>query len=62
MRAARVRIAFALWAERMQTPEVAVAAIRRLQRQAPDEVQNHFGIEADGSFLLDSVWFAARKR
>jgi hypothetical protein len=41
---------------------IAVAAIRRLQRQAPDEVQSHFGIEADGSFLLDSVWFAARKR
>jgi SAM-dependent methyltransferase len=62
MRAARVRIAFALWAERMQTPEVAVAAIRRLQCHAPDDVQSHFSIEADGSFMLDTVWFAATKR
>jgi len=61
MRAARVKIAFAVWAERMQTPEIAVAAIRRLQRHAADEVHNHFSIEADGSFLLDCVWFAATK-
>jgi len=59
---ARVRIAFALWAERMQTPEIAVAAIRRLQRHAPDDVQSHFAIESDGSFQLDTVWIAARKR
>jgi hypothetical protein len=57
----RTRFAFALWAERMQTPEVAVAAIRRLQCQAPDDVQSHFSIEADGSFMLDTVWFAATK-
>jgi SAM-dependent methyltransferase len=62
MRAASVRIAFTLWAERMQTPEIALAAIRRLQTQAPDEVQRHFSIEPDGSFLLDTVWIAATKR
>jgi SAM-dependent methyltransferase len=62
MRAARVRIAFALWAERMRTPDVAVAAIRRLQSHAPDEVQRHFDIEPDGSFMLDTVWIAATKR
>jgi SAM-dependent methyltransferase len=62
MRAARVRIDFALWAERMQTPEVAVAAIRHLQRHATAEVQHHFAIEADGSFMLDTVWISAMRR
>jgi SAM-dependent methyltransferase len=62
MRAARVRIEFGPWAERMRTPEVAVAAIHRLQQTAPEEVQRHFGIETDGSFLLDTVWIAATKR
>jgi len=62
MRAARVRIDFALWVERMQTPDIAVAAIRRVQGQAPDVVQSHFAIENDGSFLLDTVWIAATKR
>ncbi len=61
LRVSIVRIEFGTWAERMQTPEIAVAAIRRLQRNAPDEVQRHFGIEADGSFLLDTVWIAATK-
>jgi SAM-dependent methyltransferase len=59
--AARVRLEFAPWVERMQTPEIAVAAIRRLQRHAPEEVQSHFGIEADGSFMLGTVWIAATR-
>jgi len=62
MRAARLRLEFGPWIERMRTPEVAVAAIRRLQSTAPDEVQRHLGIEPDGSFLLDTVWIAATKR
>jgi SAM-dependent methyltransferase len=62
MRAGRVRIEFASWVERMGTPEVAVAAIRRLQSQATDDARRHFGVEADGSFLLDTVWIAATKR
>lgn len=61
MRTARVRIEFTPWVERMQTHEIAVAAIRRLQRLAPDDVQRHFGIENDGSFQLDTVWLAATK-
>jgi len=61
-RAARVRIEFSLWTERMPTPEVAIAAIRRLQSTAPEEVQRHFSLEPDGSFLLDTVWIAATKR
>jgi hypothetical protein len=46
----------------MQTPEVALAAIHHLQRHVPEEVQCHFGIEADGSFRLDAVWITATKR
>ncbi len=62
IRAARVLIEFGSWVERMKTPDVAVAAIRRLQSTAPDEVQRHFAIEADGSFLLDTVWIEATTR
>jgi len=62
MHAARLRLEFGPWIERMRTPEVAVAAIRRLQSTAPDEVQRQLGIEPDGSFLLDTVWIAATKR
>jgi SAM-dependent methyltransferase len=61
VRASRVRIEFALWVERMQTPEVAVAAIRDLQRRVSSEVRRHFAIEADGTFQLDTVWVAATK-
>lgn len=60
-RAAHLRIAFMPWVERMQTPEIAVAAIRRLQSHATDDVQSHFAIESDGSFLLDTIWIAATK-
>jgi hypothetical protein len=53
---------FASWIARMRTPEVNVAAIRALQSAAPVEVTEHFSIEADGSFLLDSVLIEARPR
>jgi len=62
VRTSRVKIEFALWVERMQTPEVAVAAVRRLQGCTSNEVRRHFGIEADGSFQLDTVWIATTKR
>jgi ubiquinone/menaquinone biosynthesis C-methylase UbiE len=60
-RAARVRIEFASWVERMRTPEVATAAILHLQRHAPEEVRDHFRIADDGSFDLDSIWIAAER-
>ncbi len=51
--ASRPRMDFASWIARMRTPEIHVAAIRALlQATAPAEVTAHFGIEADGSFLL----------
>ena len=59
-RAYRPRMEFASWIARMRTPEVNVAAIRALQGSAPVEIAAHFAIEADGSFLLDSVLIEAR--
>jgi SAM-dependent methyltransferase len=56
----RPRMEFSSWIARMRTPEVYVAAIRALQTTAPVEVTEHFSIEADGSFLLDSVLIEAR--
>jgi hypothetical protein len=46
----------------MRTPEIHVAAIRALQAAAPAEVTAHFGIEADGSFLLDAALIEATPR
>lgn len=56
----RLRMAFPSWIARMRTPAPHVAAIRSLQAGAPHEVVRHFGIEADGSFRLDSVLIEAR--
>jgi SAM-dependent methyltransferase len=58
--ASRPRMEFASWIARMRTPEPLVAAIRALQAAAPAEVVEHFRIEADGSFLLDSILIEAR--
>lgn len=56
----RLRLAFGPWIERMRTPEAHVAAIRALQARAPGEVRDHFAIEDDGSFTVDTVLIAAR--
>lgn len=58
----RPRMEFTSWIARMRTPETHVAAIRALQAAAPAEVTAHFGIEADGSFLLDSALIEGRPR
>lgn len=49
----RIRMAFADWTARMRTPPGQAAAVRALQAAASDEVQAHFVIEADGSFMLE---------
>ena len=56
----RPRIAFAPWITRMQTPPVQEAAIRALQQKAPQEVVNHFEIELDGTYMLDTAGFEVR--
>lgn len=49
----RLRMDFESWVARTKTPPERVVAIRSLQRTAPDDVVRHFGIEADGSFMID---------
>ncbi len=51
----RVRLDYASWIARMQTPKVYADAILALMKQIPDEVRAHFAIEADGSFMLDTA-------
>jgi SAM-dependent methyltransferase len=51
----RVRLEFANWIERMQTPPVMADAIRALMAEMPGEVRSHFSIEPDGSFMLDTI-------
>lgn len=60
MLASRLRMAFASWIARMRTSDLNAAAVRALQATAPSEVAAHFGVEADGSFLLDSMLIEAR--
>jgi ubiquinone/menaquinone biosynthesis C-methylase UbiE len=57
-----IRIAFASWVERMRTPKEHVAAIRSLQRSAPDEVRQSLSLEPDGSFTLQTGLFWARRK
>ncbi|WP_115720291.1 class I SAM-dependent methyltransferase [Gallaecimonas mangrovi] len=52
---------FAAWVARMQTPELQVAAIRALQRQAGGEVASYFGFADDGSFTVDTRLMFARR-
>jgi len=51
----RLRLEFSAWIARMQTPPAHVQAIRSLQRRAGAEVMEHFAIEEDGSFTVDTV-------
>jgi SAM-dependent methyltransferase len=55
----RVRLDFATWIARMQTPQVFADAITALMAKMPDEVRAHFAIEADGSFMLDTASIVA---
>lgn len=57
----RLRLGFAAWVARMKTPEAHIAAIRSLQHQAAAEVVEHFAIEADGSFTIDTAFMRATK-
>lgn len=49
----RLRMDFKSWVARTKTPPERVAAIRSLQQAAPDDITCYFGIEADGSFMID---------
>ena len=51
----RLRLEFASWIARINTPEVLSAAIRALQVGASQDVLAHFAVEADGTFTLDTA-------
>ena len=55
----RLRLAFAGWVARIGTPEADVHAIRTLQAQASTAVREHFSIEPDGSFTIDTTMIEA---
>jgi SAM-dependent methyltransferase len=57
---ARLRMDFPTWTARMRTPPEQIAAIRGLQARAPAEVADHFAIESDGSFTIDTILIEAR--
>lgn len=56
----RLPLEFGPWVERMSTPDVAVNAIRWLQRGASSEVRDAFEIGADGGFVVDAVVIECR--
>jgi len=51
----QLRMNFPVWIARMNTPEVRANAIRSLEAEMPGDVVRHFGIEPDGSFMLDTM-------
>lgn len=51
----RLRLEFGPWVTRIATPPVHVAAIRSLEEGASAEVREHFAVEADGTFTLDTL-------
>ncbi len=55
----RIRMDFDAWTDRMQTPSLNRQAIRGLQASASNRVRDHFAIESDGSFMLDTVMIEA---
>lgn len=54
------RLEFGSWIERMRTPPASVAAIRRMQADAPREVAEALAFEPDGSFTPRTVLLFAR--
>jgi SAM-dependent methyltransferase len=56
----RLRLDFATWVARMQTPVLHQQAIRSLQGYMSSEVTRHFEIAEDGSFTLDTMTILAK--
>jgi len=53
--ARRLRLDFATWVARIATPQGQSDTIRALQAQMSEDVVEHFAIEADGSFTIDTA-------
>ena len=58
----RLRMDFPTWIARMRTSDTNARAIRALQEAVSAEVADHFAIEADGSFMLDTLMMEAVAR
>jgi ubiquinone/menaquinone biosynthesis C-methylase UbiE len=58
--ARRLRLDFASWIARMQTPAVQTEAIRALQAGASAPAAAYFEFEPDGSFVIDTVAIEAQ--
>lgn len=57
----RLRLQFAAWIDRMNTPKVQSDAIRALQAAMSETVTRYFDIGPDGSFDLDVMLIQAAK-
>lgn len=57
----RLELEYGSWIARMRTPEVMSRAIRAYQHSAPDDVQQYFRLQADGSFTTDIIFVEANK-
>jgi ubiquinone/menaquinone biosynthesis C-methylase UbiE len=57
-----LRLDFPSWVERMATPPAAVAMIRTLLANAPQEVRTAFKVEPDSSFVVRGAIFHAVPR
>jgi ubiquinone/menaquinone biosynthesis C-methylase UbiE len=55
----RLRMDFADWTARMRTAPDRAAAVRTLQGLASHQVADHFAIEPDGSFTIDTILIEA---
>jgi SAM-dependent methyltransferase len=55
----RLRLEFASWTGRTRTPPHYAAVIRAVQNAASAAVRNHFAVEEDGSFTLDTLAITA---
>lgn len=56
----RLRMDFPVWIARTRATELHAAAIRSLQQGAPGPVREHFAIEPDGSFEIETAAFEVR--
>lgn len=57
----RLRLGFQAWVDRIDTPAAHRPALLSLQAGAAAEVRDHFAIEKDGSFTLDTMLIVAVK-
>ncbi|MBP7334576.1 class I SAM-dependent methyltransferase [Niveispirillum sp.] len=57
----RLRLEFQPWVDRIGSPESHRPALRSLLAGAAAEVKQHFAVEADGSFTIDTMLMVAVK-